>query len=156
MGDYQLAYTAIGALIFVAAIIGGRMFVVSNFVDADIHSATTTRELNAMSVSYKVLDCFKDGGDSVTLAFLNTNANRNLCDICEDLCTIIAEASVTDLESEPISKWDFEYSELATLPSNLLDKLKFWDAESDHKTFSVYIDIAYESDSHVGRLDVNV
>ncbi len=155
MGEYQLLYTAIGAIVFVTVIIGGRMFLVSNFTSADIESQITTRELNAVSLSYMVLDCLEQEGDAVQVKTLNDNKGKNICDLC-DICGIIAEARVTDLEADAETEWKFEYSLVSTLPRNLWDKVKFWNAESDHKTHSIYLNIDYEDYSHMGRLDVDV
>lgn len=155
MGEYQLIYTAIGAIVFVAAIIGGRFFIVSNFASAEIQAQTTTRELNAMSISYNLLDCLKQDGDSVQIEFLEQNAGKNICDLC-GICEIIGEAKVTDLESDPKKEWEFKYI-LAGLAKDLRDKLSIWKgSESQHKTYSLYLNIDNNGDSHIGRLDVNV
>ena len=156
MGEYQLVYTAIGAIVFVAAIIGGRFIVVTNFLDADIDSVTTTRELNAMSVSYKLLDCMTKDGTVHAYEFLDQHRGESICEIEEcGICNIIGEAKVTDLEDTGRT-WEFQYSSISTLPQDIKDKVMFWNDESDRKTFSVYLDIDYNGYSHIGRLDVNV
>lgn len=156
MGEYQLIYTAIAAIVFVTAIIGGRLFIVSNFIQADIESQTTTRELNAMSISYSVLDCFRQDGDSVRSEFLDENRGKNLCDIepC-GICSLISEAKVTDLEASG-REWEFKYSAVSKLPQALGDRLLIWRDDRKKKTYSIYLDIDYGYESHVGRLDVNV
>jgi hypothetical protein len=156
MGVFQLTYTVVGAMVFVAAIIGGRFFIVSNFATADIEAQITTRELNAMTLSYDILDCLKQGGDSVDKSFLDQNRGKNLCDLC-GICNIIAEAKVTDLEATPETEWKFDYSVTRTLTKDIKDKLAIWKgAERHHKTHSLYLDIDHGDDSHMGRLDVNV
>jgi hypothetical protein len=155
MGEYQLIYTSIAAIVFVAAIVGGRFFIVSNFLQADIESQTTTRELNAMSLSYTLLDCFKQGGDAVNTEYLEQNKGKNICELC-GICSIIGEARVTDLESEPEKVWEFEYSALTGLPQALGDKLSVWRDDRNKKSYSIYLDIDYGEESHIGRLDVNV
>ena len=158
MGQFQLVYTAIGALVFVAAIIGLRFIIVTNFVNADITSQITSRELNAMSVSYNLLDCFNEGKDSVDAEFLERNKGKNICEGDCKICNLIAEARVTDLESDPEKTWDFKYSVLTGMKQWVQDKFNIWDREDDYnkRQFSVYLNIDYGDDSHVGRLDVNV
>ncbi len=156
MGIFQLTYTVVGALVFVAAIVGGRFLLVSTFATADIEAQITTRELNAMTLSYDILDCLKQGTDSVDEGFLDQHDGENICDLCS-ICNIIAEARVTDLEATTETKWKFDYSITTQLTQSLLDKIKIWKgAERNRKTHSVYLDISYGDDSHSGRLDVNV
>ncbi len=154
MGEYQLIYTAIAAIVFVTAIIGGRFFIVSNFVQADIESQTTTRELNAMSLSYNILDCLKQDGDSVQAGFLDGNTGKNICELC-GICSLISEAMVTDLEASE-REWEFKYSAVSKLPQTLSDKLLVWRDDRNKKSYSVYLDIDYGEESHMGMLDVNV
>jgi len=155
MGDYQLVYTAIGAIIFVTAIVGGRFFVVSNFVNADIESQTTSRELNVMSLSYLVRDCMRDGGTSIDLYFLDENDGKNLCEMC-GICSIIGNAKMTDMESDSLNEWDFEYSVFRGAARYLEEKYAIWKGQERYrKSFSLYVNIDYGEYSHIGRLDVD-
>lgn len=156
MGTFELTYTVVGALVFVAAVVGGRFLIVSSFATADIEAQITTREINAMALSYDILDCLRQGSDSADKGFLDQNRGRNICDLCS-ICNVIAEARVTDLEASPEIEWDFDYSIATTLTQDIRDKLSIWKGdERNRKTHSVYLVISYGDDSHAGRLDVNV
>jgi hypothetical protein len=151
MGDYQLIYTAIAAIVFSAAIIGGRFILVSNFLDADVESKSTSRELRAMTLSYSVLDCLRGDEKDVEAQFLEANDGRSLCDLCR-ICSAVSEAKVTDLESG--KEWDFKPGLVDRSGAYLKEKLMLWDSDRFRKDFSVYTNIDYGGYSHIGRIDV--
>jgi hypothetical protein len=155
MGEYRLIYTAIGGIAIVIAILAGKYIVVTNFYNADIDSQITQREVNSMSISYRLLECMYGDKDSVPIDFLEQSTTKNICEIC-GVCNILAETRITDLESDPIREWSFEYSSIAGLSQFLKDKLFVWREDRQKKASSVYLNIDYGDYSHVGRLDVNV
>jgi hypothetical protein len=156
MGEYRLIYTAIASLVFVATIIGGRMFIVSNFATAEVQSAVTNRQMAATSAAYSALACLSQDGRSISQEFLEQNKDRYMCELC-GLCSYIIQAKVTDLESEPEMSWEFGYSAGVGLTKELEEKLALWEKqERFHQESSVFVTIEYEEYSHLGRLDVNV
>jgi hypothetical protein len=150
---YNLIYTAVGSIAVVAILIWGTLYLASNFVTRDIENQLTARELNALSLSYKIEDCLTKDSNIVDSVFLEENKGKNICTIC-DICNIIAEAVVIDIETG--KKWRFDYTAFVTIPPDLNDKISVWKADSRKKEYSLYLNIGYGMDSHIGRLVVNV
>ena len=156
MGEYRLIYTAFASLIFVATIIGGRMFIVSNFATAEVQSQVTNRQMAATSAAYSVLECLGKGSRALGHEFLEQNQDRPVCELC-GLCSYIIQARVTDLESDPEESWEFGYLAGVGLSKEIEEKFAIWERqERFHQESSVFVTIEYDGYSHLGRLDVNV
>ena len=159
MAAYKLLYTAIGIMVFVAVIIGGRLFLMESLGKAKIEEKTAMGELNGITAAHLVAKCLKNGKRAIERDFLERNGKRrgtgegkNLCELC-GICSVMVEANVSDTESGDF--WIFEYGTLSRSWQWLKEKAAVWKKEK-HYSYSISVNIADGDEIHVGELSVRV
>ena len=135
-GIYKLLYVAIATMIFVATVIGVRMYLVANLGKAAVVDKTTEAVINKLALTYLVERCLTGGNDYIDLEFLKNNQGKDIRDICSSYdFSSIASVKVCDILTD--EGWFFEGSSLS---------------EEKHE---IYVNIKHPSgDIHPGKLTV--